>query len=275
MEHYNIIFCVLTYKNHTDLEDFIFNLKDNNKVNFSYKIIVVNNYADNESLKIIKDIAIQNNCIFIENENTGYGHGNNKGIEFAKEEFSFDFLVVCNPDTVIKKFDFNSLKGLEKSIIAPEIICNNGKRQNPLAHNDMPKCQKLAYFAFKYRIKTLLYTAIITNKINRYVNNSLMNISKIKRKKVFECHGSYIIFSSYALEKLFPVFDNNIFLFCEESDLAKKAESYNVEIVFNKEIVIFHKEDGSMNLSNNNLNEIQRKSFIYFYEKWNGIKTNN
>jgi GT2 family glycosyltransferase len=271
MEKTQIVFCVLTYKNHTDLAEFIESLKVNENINFSYKIVVVNSFADESSLKKIRQIALSNNCIFINTENKGYGHGNNLGISFAKENYIFEYLVVCNPDTVIKHFDINSLKGQENNINAPEIICLNGKRQNPLNYTFMPMVEKLAYIAMKKRNKLLLYTVILLNKINRHKNKLLMDLRRKKSAAVYACHGSYIIFSRKAIETLYPVFDENIFLFCEESDLAKNAEKHSVDIIFNKNIVILHKEDGSMKMSNFNLNEIHRQSYLYYYEKWNTV----
>lgn len=101
MERYDIIFCVLTYKNSDDLLEFVRSLRENKKINFSYKIVVVNNYADDSSLEVIKDIAMKNNCVLIESENKGYSYGNNLGIDYVKSNFEFDYLVVCNPDTYI------------------------------------------------------------------------------------------------------------------------------------------------------------------------------
>ena len=271
MEKFDIIFCVLTYKNHVDLAEFIENLNINNSINFSYKIIVVNSFADNKSLEKIKEIALNNECIFIESENKGYGFGNNLGIAYAKANYEYKYIVVCNPDILIKQFNIKELIGEEKNIIAPEIMALHGKKQNPLSYSYMPLNEKLTYIGFKKRLKLVFYTSIFINKIERNIKSFICNIQSIEKKQIYACHGSCIIFSKYAIEKLYPVFDENLFLFCEESDLAKKAEHSNVSITFNKNIIIFHKEDGSMKLSNRDLNDIHRKSYLYYYKKWNSL----
>jgi GT2 family glycosyltransferase len=273
MNKFNIIFCVLTYKNQQDLLEFIESLENNDEIDFSYKIIVINNYADESSLIEIKKIATSNNCDFLENENKGYSHGNNLGIAYANTHYEYDYIVVCNADTKIKQFKFESLNGYDNSIIAPEIICLNGKRQNPMHYKYMPLSEKIVFSGYKNRRKYLIYTGVTVNKLNRFIYNYLKPKTKSnsKRTKIYACHGSYIIFSKNAINKLFPVFDENIFLFCEESDLAKKANSLGVDIIFNKDIVILHKEDGSMSLSNSNLNDIQRESYLYYYKKWNTL----
>ncbi|MGG3689497.1 glycosyltransferase family 2 protein [Caldifermentibacillus hisashii] len=270
MEKFDVIFCVVTYKNYNDLTEFIDSLNNNN-INFSYKIIVVNNFADEASLNSIKELCTSQNCDFIENENNGYSHGNNLGIEYAQLNYSFEYLIVCNPDTTIKQFDFNNLKGQEKKIIAPEIICLNGKRQNPMYYKYMPLSEKIVYLGYKNRKKHLLLLGLLFNKVTKFLHTFLFDKSKKNNKKIYACHGSYIIFSHYAIDRLFPVFDEGIFLFCEESDLAMKAKEKDIDIIFNKDIIVYHKEDGSMSLSSKNLNEIQRKSYLYYYEKWHKI----
>lgn len=133
----------------------------------------------------------------------------------------------------------------------------------------MPISEKIVYIGLIKRIKAVLYFGILLNKLSRYKNNLISILLNRKQQQVYACHGSFIIFGKNAIEKLYPIFDDNIFLFCEESDLAKKASHNQVKIIFNKEIVIYHKEDGSMKLSNKNLNEILRESYIYYYRKWN------
>ncbi len=272
MKQFDIVFCVLTYKNSIDIIEFINGLKINTEVNFSYKIVVINNYADDESLIGIKEIALSCDCDFIESENKGYSHGNNLGIEFVKNNYKFEYLVVCNPDTIIKQIDYNSLKQYNECIIAPEITCLNNKKQNPMHFRYMPLSEKIVYFGFLTRNKYLLLFGIFLNKIDRQINRTALKLSKNNQRKIYTCHGSCIIFSKHALEKLYPVFDENIFLFCEESDLAKKARKNGIDIVYRNDILILHKEDGSMGLSRNNLYEIQRDSYLYYYKKWYSTK---
>lgn len=269
MEKIEIVFCVLTYKNHLDLIEFIKSINTNDQIDFSYKIIVINNFSDQDSYHKIKHIAEMNNCDFINSENYGYGHGNNLGIDLALQNYNFDYLVVCNPDVEIKQFKIEDLSGQENKIIAPEIIARNGKKQNPMNFNYMPLNESLMYIGYKKNMVFLLYLGILINKITRTINNVNMSFSSEKSHEIYACHGSFIIFSSYVVKKLVPIFDNNIFLFCEEGDLARKAKKLGISSTYNKNIIINHKEDGSMNLSNTNLNDVQKDSYIYYYKKWN------
>lgn len=273
MKDYDVVFCVLTYKNHLDLSDFISSLQNYKHINFTYKIVVVNNYADTQSLSLIKEIAVSNDCDFIESENRGYGYGNNLGISLIKETYKYKYLVVCNPDTIVKQFDIEYLNYFSNSIIAPQITCLNGKLQNPMNFSYMPLSERLMYIGFKNNIRLFSLFGMLLIKINRYKNYKIFKKKQKSTQVIHACHGSFIIFSKYALEKLYPVFDENIFLFCEEGDLALKARSLNLDIIYHDEIKILHKEDGSMNQSDFNKGSALRKSYMYYFEKWKiGLK---
>lgn len=95
------IFVVVVYRNTLDIIDFLKSVND--KV-IDYKVIIVNNYFDNETKEQFEQIAKENNCDFINCENRGYGAGNNTGIRYAMKNYDFDFLTISNPDIIIQSF---------------------------------------------------------------------------------------------------------------------------------------------------------------------------
>lgn len=266
MEHYDIIFCVLTYKNATDLREFISSV--GKEITCKYKIIVVNNYADEQSLLNIKDIVYEHKSYveLIESENDGYSKGNNLGINYIKKKYSFEYLIISNPDIEILKLNYSDLIGNNDKIIAPNIITNNGKQQNPFYYKYMPLSELLVYYGFLKKNRFIASSGIAMNKFSRKINKL---IYQLKRKKsIYACHGSFIIFGNKAINNLIPVFDENFFLFCEENVLAQKAKDNKVELIYMPKIEILHKEDGSMGLSNMNINKLLRDSYIYYYENY-------
>lgn len=261
----DVVFCVLAYKNSMDLQEFIASVYK--ECRFKYRIIVVNSYFDDETLNAIKVVADNYKCDFLNVPNNGYGAGNNKGIEFAIKKYGFSFLVVCNPDTIVKNFDMNSVieYKTEEVILAPNVVCASGKRQNPAIGKYSAKALKLICSGYKKDKKLTLYRGLAINKINRLL---FLLKKKNSGKRIFQAHGSFVIFSRSALEKLMPVYDENIFLFCEEMDLAFKARANNVETIYIPEIDIYHKEDGSMKLTNLNIYNEEKKSCLYCSQKW-------
>lgn len=264
LDRCDVVFCVLTYKNSSDLQDFVESVYRQCRLNF--RIVIVNSYFDDATLEDIRAIAKANKCDFLNVPNNGYGAGNNRGIEYAISTYDFSFLIVCNPDTIVKKFEINDIAGYQNKdvILAPNIVCASGKKQNPAIVSYNKRASRLIYRGYKRNNKLTLYHGLAINKVNRLLFLTRNNSGK----KIFQAHGSFVIFSKAALDKLVPVYDENIFLFCEEMDLAFKAKANGIDTIYIPEIDIYHKEDGSMKLSNLNLYNEIKKSCIYCSKKW-------
>lgn len=267
-EKYTLVFCVLTYKNTADINDFLESVKKN--CNFSYKVIIVNNFYNEESSKAFQNIAKENDCVFLESDNNGYGAGNNRGIAYAEENFDFDFLAVCNPDTVVKSFELDALNEYlnREVIIAPKVICRSGKKQNPMIIKDSKLANALTAFGYRRKCNFFVYCGIAVNKLK----NKLMLLKKQSPRKVFRAHGCFVIFSKPAISALTPVYDEKVFMFVEEYDLGCKARLLGIPTLFVPKIDIYHKEDGSIKVSDVNVVKLESQAFLYFYDKWKKIK---
>lgn len=266
-EKYDLVFVVLTYRNTNDLSNFI--KVTNEKILDKYKIIVVNSFFDDESKEEFYDIAMRNNCDFINIPNKGYGYGNNIGIDFAKKNYLFKYLIISNPDIEIVEFSMDNLYGQENYIIAPTIKTLSGKNQNPFYYSEMSMVDFLKYQASIREKKTIAYVGIGINKIHREINLFLDKLLNIKKREIYALHGSFIIFGCNALDKLGKVYNEEMFLLHEENHLAKLAKSMCVKTYMIPAIKVLHREDGSIGLESSNISEHGRKSFITYYEKWN------
>jgi GT2 family glycosyltransferase len=258
----DVIFCVLVYKNGSDLLDFIKSVKDN--CFFSYKIIVVNSYFDEATKKEIENISTQNGCVFLNRENKGYGFGNNQGIAYSVNHFDFSFLIVANPDVIVNHFDYQDLKPYENEtvVFGPTIACNGRRNQNPAYYRHSSLSEYLVYLGLRKNWKFVFYQGIAINAFIRVF------CPKNKNCDIYGCHGSFVGFSRKGIDKLSPVFDEQIFMFFEELDLAHKIDSLSIRCLFIPSIHVFHKEDGSIKLGNLNVSKITKKSVLYIYKKW-------
>jgi len=262
-ERYELVFIVLCYRNSFDLSNFVRSTK---KLNFKYKIIVVNSFFDDLTKMDIELFAKSNNCDFLNVPNKGYGFGNNVGIKYAKDNYEFDYLVVSNAD--IEVLDFKSLRKCSLKgdfILAPKILTLKGKNQNPMHLYNSKLTEFLKYFAFKKNFFILLY---ITIGIEKILKNFYKKFRNFDGKKIFAAHGSFLIFNRSAIDKLLVVYDENIFLMCEELDLAMCAGEKNINIIYYPKIKVLHKEDGSIKMANLNIKKNLKESYIYYYEKW-------
>lgn len=257
------VFVILVYKNMDDLKECIESIQS--KVE-SKQIIVVNAYYDEKSRLSAESIANMYNADFINIENKGYSYGNNRGIELANSKYDYSYIVISNPDIIIERFDDKLLDfDFEYDLIAPQIITASGRKQNPMIVKRGRIREYLIYLGLKYNIKLAFYWGIIMSKISRLFYQTLYNSDVFQ---VFAAHGSFVILSKRAIEKLSPVYDENIFLFAEEGVLAMKALHAKLKTCYYTKICIMHKEDGSMKLSNLIVNNELKKSNIYFYEKY-------
>lgn len=241
MQIYDYVFVVLVYKNTDVLKSFFESL---DKV-FNKKVILVNSFYDEESERRCHEIASNNNADFISVPNRGFGAGNNRGIEYAKEHYNFKFLILSNSDIVINNFERASALPEGACIIAPCTRLLTGKPQNPNA----PMESKLAYWLLKKYLEKdrniYLHCAHIISRSLRELFLLYSKIVRKKRYKIYSFHGSFIIFSALAIEELMPVFDERIFLYNEEGYLASKCKYLNIPCYFCPRLNVTHLEGAS------------------------------
>lgn len=262
--NYDFVFVVLVYKNSDDLRKFIKNI-DSKFTN--YKIIVINAHYSDDIDNKVKIIAEKNNCDFINIENKGYGYGNNVGIEYAEKKYKYQYIIIANPDTIVKSIDVNLIKKIKYGIIAPDIRTKKGKIQNPYWAIENRFAEWLIYVGYKYNKKIIRYFAYAINKIIRNLYYILEKTSKSEYGKIYAAHGSFFILSKSAIHKIGKLFDENMFLFSEEAYVAYQAKKKEIPILYTNRIKVCHMEDGSINKSNIKEDDISRNSFIYYYEK--------
>jgi len=260
---YDIIFVSLNYRSDKDLIEFLESLKGKG---FSYRVIMVEAYYDDECTEKFTKIAEQYDMDRIPIENKGYSYGNNVGIQYAMEKYDFDYLVVSNPDVVVNKMTLQDIKACGEAVIGPKITTARGTQQNPVFIKEHRFLLWISFKGFKRNSKILVYLGILLNKI-------FLMLELTARKKilpifpVFQIHGAFLIFPKTILEKLGKVYDDTIFMFAEESYLSKHLQNMGIKSVYNEKIDVYHKEDGD-NKFRDDLNEHILFSNRYIYSKY-------
>lgn len=257
---YDIVFVVLVYRNTEDLEGFF---SSNHLPNS--KTIVVNSYYDDKTEEIFKKIAKENNAVFLSVPNKGYGAGNNRGVEYALANFSFKYLVISNADIYIERFSLESLQKMGEVIIAPKILNLHNKNQNPSSpfrpHKSLMKLWRYVYEKDLYTLSWGMFAWSRIKKIIFYVISPW-------RKRIFSAHGAFVIFPESVLTKLAPLYNEQMFLFVEEEHLGMLALKKGIKTMYAPDIVIRHKEDGSMSVASVNEFEKTKQSFLVYYNYW-------
>lgn len=258
------VFIILVYRNYTDLIQLIRNIKE---LNLESELVVVNSYYDDETSENIEKISDTYKCSFINVENRGYGYGNNRGIEFANVNFDYDYLIISNPDIIIKKFDISEIDKLKDAVIGPIITTSSKKSQNPYWVIRNKIGESLIFQGYKTRKRSILYLGIAMNKIIRELFLMFFRLSKKPFKKVFALHGSFVIYPHKVIKKIGLPYDEDMFLFAEEAHLAHLLRTENIQSFLTKSIEVLHKEDGSINLSSIDEKSELRKSVMTYYQK--------
>ena len=266
MKTVDLIIIVLTYRNYEDLKD-LFASYSYSFGSLSVQTIVVDAYYNDECSIEIEKVARRNSADYLRIPNKGYSFGNNYGIQYANANYEYDYLIVSNADIEIKRFDKMLLDKLPKGVYGPTIQTKDGRLQNPMYCKRNLLSRKLVYKGFIENSKFKFAVGIIINKFQTKIQKRNLSYPN----KVYQLHGSFLIFSKEAIDILQTVFDENMFLFAEETYLSKILENKNIPSYYVPEIEVFHKEDGSMQF-NKELDNNLKESNVYVYEKYYGFR---
>ena len=209
-----------------------------------FEIIIVDNspnrdFIYNEFIRIYPDIPV------IDNDNKGFGEGNNRGAEIS----SGKYLLFLNADTYL---------------IEPT-LCNALKEFND---------SKLGLFGVKILTTSLNsgFSFFYEMKYDFWHGRLL----KIKNKRnIFESDKMYIAGADLFIRKdLFfqaGMFDENIFMYVEEPDLGRRVKKLGYNVDFFDKYRIVHIGGGSSDESVKSIFSFKTrlKSEIYFAKKYN------
>lgn len=261
---YDFVFVVLVFRNTNDLIEFFSSLSTPNS-----KVIVVNSFFDEASNKEFETISRQNDADFLSVPNRGYGAGNNRGCEYALKHYLFKYLIISNADVLVEKLEINQLTSFSDEIIAPDIVNLRGKHQNPhLAFPVTGLTLKTQYCVYKYNLPKL---RIIFSALSRISKSLFYLINRTtRRNKIFAAHGAFFLIPHSTLQKMFPLFDENVFMYGEETHVGLLAKKNGIITRYVPDIIIKHKEDGSTSLTNLNMFNLEKQSFECLINYWYG-----
>lgn len=217
------------------------------------KIVIVLNDVKDEELGIIikeldceiileqKELNLQKNIFIIPSiENLGYAKGNNLGAKFLVDTFDVDYLCICNNDLNFQGKDpFIPLISILKEkadigVIGPKVIGFENEDQSP---------HKYISLFDKYLFRNILAPFInLFNRTSKY--NAI--VANAEEGYYYRIMGCFILLKS----KLFVdcgKFDENTFLFGEESILSERLIKIGKRCYFYPEVCIVHEHGKTIN----------------------------
>ncbi len=225
-----------------------------------YEIIVV----DNDEKKTIQADLKKKfpGIIYVPNDNKGLGQGNNIGAKHAKGEFFF-FL---NPDTKVYKNCIDSIikySGNHKDvgIVAPVLYHINHKLF------ELQGLGKLTPF-------TAIFALSFLNKIfpRNSISKKYWNLDWDKKtvEEVQAVPGTAFVIKKELFERI-GGFDENFFLYFEETDLCKRVSELGLKLIMYPPSKVYHAWGKSTEKSSKNISHIFKKSRFYYFKKHFGL----
>lgn len=226
---------VLNYNDAVTTTGFVKSVKDYSCVR---KILVVDNHSKDNSLECLKVLANDKVVVVDSGENKGYGAGNNFGIRYLHEHYQSEYILLSNPDVIVEE---NVLLELEKflrdnndyAIAAPFMLNANGAKQYNTA------------FRIPSKWEYILSIDLLLTKIKGSFYYKNIEIDKEKVKDVGSVTGS--MFMMRAKDMLeYGMYDENIFLYCEELILGIKMQNAKRKIALLTECSFIHNHSVSI-----------------------------
>jgi GT2 family glycosyltransferase len=218
------------------------------------EIIIVDNCSeegDKQKLAIYGNDH-PNVIVIYSDRNNGYFSGLNIGLKYSSNNMEYDYAVIGNNDITFRNDFLNELIGFKSTedvfVLAPNIITDEGRAQNPHVVNQVSWQEKLkvkVYYSNYYigQLFKLLYAPIKKRLKKKKKNNVCFNeVIKIKRG-IGAC---YILTRPY-LEKC-KTLDERIFLWGEEVLLSHQVEQSGGITIFNPYLVVYHHESKTVSM---------------------------
>lgn len=230
------------------------------KPKIKFEIIVVDNDRESKLVTELKEKFSQVKYVK-SSGNIGFGAGNNLGTKFALGEYLF-FL---NPDTLVeeKSIDvlFNFIKHNPQSgMVAPLLLDPSGNTY-PNQGSD------------RYNLKSAIITTSFLNKL--FPNNSISRKFfhagwNKKENEEFDVVPGTAFMISKDLFKKAGMFDDNLFLYFEEYDLAERIRKLQYKNYIIPKAKVVHVWEASVK-KGKNIMKIFSKSRFFFFKKHYGV----
>ena len=207
------------------------------------EIIMIDNASTDNSVKLVKE-KFGDKVRIIENENTGYSGGANKGIDSSSGEY----VVIANPDVVFGA-EYVRLC-VEKLKLSDENAAATGK----LLKYDFDKDEIIEV------IDSVGIQVNHKRQARDIAQNDVDNGKYEKDRRVFGVSGAAAIFKRESLEKIKingEYFDLDFFAYKEDVDLCWRLNLYGFKCYYVHNAVAYHGR--AMNSSKGILNTIKNR----------------
>ncbi|MBE6119037.1 MAG: glycosyltransferase family 2 protein [Erysipelotrichaceae bacterium] len=247
---------ILNYNDSTTTINLLNKIKSFHLLN---RIIVVDNCSKDNSYQELKEFEDGKIKVIQSTRNGGYGYGNNLGIKYLKEIDEPDFILIANPDVQFTENVINQMienTSDDVALIAPLTLDMSGNVQLPVAW----KVPRLKDF--------FLFSSIVLNKLFKpmsytkdYFQKDICEVGCVQ--------GSFFMINAKNIGD--RIYDENIFLYFEESCLGKMFQDRGLKTILLTNVTYIHAHSASINKtikSEVNKRRIMLDSFLQYFKDY-------
>jgi len=205
-------------------------------------IVVVDNCSTDNSYEILKQYENDKIKVLKSSYNGGYGYGNNMGIKYSYENLGSNYILIANPDVEFEEECILKLRDFLRENRDVAVCSAIPKKPNG-------SIQKIV----AWRIPTLRqYVLSASNIYNRFFNTMYYNDSYFSNYVTYcdvDCVAGSLIMVNAKLMIENGMYDEEIFLYGEETVLGIKLKKKNLRTVLLTNQYYIHHHSVSINKS--------------------------
>lgn len=228
-----LLIVILNYNSFRSTIKCVNSIKAFNSDFSDFDIVVADNCSTDDSYTELKlAFANINNVTLIKTDkNGGYSYGNNYAIRYMlKKDIKYSFISIINPDVIFKseflKYQMDILsKSKEYSMISC-LVSTNGKINFNNQSWVIPSANEFC-----------LRTSLLCKNIN--ISNNIYNVYNDNLVEAEILPGSFFIIKTDIFKNV-GLFDENIFMYNEETILSMKLKEQGKKALLDLNHVYFH-----------------------------------
>lgn len=238
---YDLTIIIVTFNSEKHIEKCVDSITKGELDNHSYRIIIVDNFSKDNTVKIVKKLQKRSKYIsLIENRNNvGFSRAVNQGIKVSRKS---KYILLLNPDTILEKnSQINLIKCLEKNKAG---ICGgttvNTKREINGSYFRYPNLM-VGIFDF-----TNIRKLCKNDKWHKYFYYLDINSSNKDSFPVDVVTGGFMLIKSSTVKKI-GLLDEKFFMYLEDVDYCLRANKAGIKIFHTNSSKIIHIGGASSN----------------------------
>ena len=259
---------ILHYKNPADTLDCLRSLIDHEFLKDPFQIYVVLNSYERGFSESIKFKFI--NVKVLENyENGGFAQGNNKGIRRALADVNVYFILLNNDTKASSQAIRKMIKVAQKNetvgLISPKIYFERGYEFHKERYYDNEKGKVIWYGGGKIDWKNIYASHENVDEVDK-------NQHEEARETDFAT-GCCMLLKKKTIDKA-GFLDEKYFLYFEDVDYSLRVKKTGLEVFYNPNVSIYHKNAGSTGKPGSSLQiYYQTRNRLYFGMKYASLHT--